>query len=92
MRSQTGPLFSLPFTVLPTNRYTRFDPQPFRVLLLRRLHLHLPLTARQWPSTRCLLPSSVLLQGFLGEGATRWRLVLFRSVEKQVLVCDSTPW
>ena len=47
MRSQTGPLSSLPFTVLPTNCFTRFDPQPFRVLLLRRLHLPLPLTARQ---------------------------------------------
>ena len=47
MRSQTGPLSSLPFTVLPTNRFTRFDPQPFRVLLLRRLHLPLSVTARQ---------------------------------------------
>ena len=47
MRSQTGPLSSLPFTVLPTNRFTRFDPQPFRVLLFRRLHLPFPLTARQ---------------------------------------------
>ena len=47
MRSQTGPLSSLPFTVLPTNRFTRFDPQPFRVLLLRRLHFPLSLTARQ---------------------------------------------
>ena len=46
VRSQTGPLSSLPFTVLPTNRFTRFDPQPFRVLLLRQLHLPL-LTARQ---------------------------------------------
>ena len=47
MRSQTGPLSPLPFTVLPTDRFTRFDPQPFRVLLLRRLHFPLPLTARQ---------------------------------------------
>ena len=41
-RSQQGPLASVPFIVFPTNRATRIDPQPFRVLLCRRLHLPLP--------------------------------------------------
>ena len=31
---------------LPTTRATRIDPQPFRILLCRRLHLPLPLTLR----------------------------------------------
>ena len=41
IRSQTGPLSAMPFIALPTNRFSRFDSQPFRVLLLRRLHLPL---------------------------------------------------
>ena len=36
---------SVPFTSLPTMRETSFDPQPFRLLLLRRLRLPLPLSA-----------------------------------------------
>ena len=39
LRSQSGPLASVPFTA-------RMDPEPFRVLLLRRLRMPLPLTAR----------------------------------------------
>ena len=39
LRSQGGPLASIPFTVFPTDRSCRIDPQPFRVLLLRRLRL-----------------------------------------------------
>ena len=46
MRSQCGPLSSVAFTAFPTSRLTRFDSQPFWVLLLRRLHLRLPLSAR----------------------------------------------
>ena len=34
-----------PFSSFPTTRETRFDSQPFRFLLLRRLRLPLPLTA-----------------------------------------------
>ena len=49
-RSQHGPLASVPFIALPTTRATRIDPQPFRILLCRRLHLPLPLTLR---SCRC---------------------------------------
>ena len=48
LRSQGGPLASIPFTSLPTMRETSFAPQPFRLLLLRRLGAHqpLPLSAR----------------------------------------------
>ena len=45
-RSQHGPLASVPFIALPTNISTRIDPQPFRILLCRRLRLPLPLTLR----------------------------------------------
>ena len=37
VRSQSGPLASVPFTATPTIRNTRIDSEPFRVLLLRRL-------------------------------------------------------
>ena len=45
MLSQGGPMAAEPFSSFPTSRETRFDSQPFRVLLLRRLRLPLPLTA-----------------------------------------------
>ena len=54
LRSQGGPLASIPFTVFPTDRSCRIDPQPFRVLLLRRLRLQLPLTARSCVCGRLL--------------------------------------
>ena len=46
LRSQHGPLASAALTTLPTSRATRIDPQPFRLLLCRRLHLPLPLSHR----------------------------------------------
>ena len=57
MRSQCGPLASDTFTAVPTSRMMRIDVQPFRLLLLRRLRLPLPLTSR---TCRCgrLLDSS----------------------------------
>ena len=36
-RSQGGPMASMPFTSFPISHHCRFDSQPFRVLLLRRL-------------------------------------------------------
>ena len=45
-RSQGGPLSGLPFTTLPLSPLLRFDSPLFRVLLLRRLHLPLPLSSR----------------------------------------------
>ena len=46
LRSQRGPLASAAVTALPTTRATRMDGQPFRILLLRRLRLPLPLSSR----------------------------------------------
>ena len=37
MLSQRGPLASVAFAVMPTNRMTRIEAQPFRILLCRRL-------------------------------------------------------
>ena len=71
IRSQTGPLAAMPFVALPTNSFSRFDPQPFRVLLLRRLHLPLPLSARLCRCGRPLDPcghhrSACAVAGVLG--------------------------
>ena len=52
-RSQGGPMASVPYTCFPIAPHSRFDPQPFMVLLLRRLWLPLLPTAR---SCRCGLP------------------------------------
>ena len=46
LRSQGGPLASVPLTIFPTDRTCRFDVQLFRILLLRRLRFPLPLTTR----------------------------------------------
>ena len=46
MLSQSGPMCGEPFTCFPSIKETRFNPQSFRLLLLRCLRLPLPLTAR----------------------------------------------
>ena len=66
VRSQSGPLSSVPFTAMPTNRVTRFEAEQFRVLLLRRLRLPLPLVRRPWTP-----PCSV--QQIRGSGQERVR-------------------
>ena len=43
-----------PFTCFPSTKETLFDPQSFRLLLLRRLRLPLPLTARRCRCGRLL--------------------------------------
>ena len=53
LRSQGGPMAGLPFTSFSTAVHSRFDAQPFRVLLLRRLWLPLPCSAR---NCRCGRP------------------------------------
>ena len=45
LRSQGGPLAALPFTAMPVSPQQRFDSDIFRVLLLRRLSLPLPLSS-----------------------------------------------
>ena len=46
VRSQSGPMASVPLTTFPVDRVMRFDSQSFRVLLLRRLRLPMPLSSR----------------------------------------------
>ena len=57
LRSQAGLMASVAFVAIPSSRETRIDPQPFRLLFLRRLWLPLPLHAR---SCRCGRPLDVL--------------------------------
>ena len=45
MRSQQGPMAGIPFTCMPLSSESRFQPQEFRVLLLRRLWQPLPLSS-----------------------------------------------
>ena len=52
-RSQSGPLAGVPFICTPKSPETRFEPQLFRVLLLRRLWCPLPLCVA---SCRCGRP------------------------------------
>ena len=81
IRSQTGLLSAMPFIAFLSSSFSRFDPQPFRVLLLRRLHLPL-LSARQCRCGRPLDPcgsSSVRVccgRGSWAKGVTRWRVPL----------------
>ena len=53
LRSQGGPGAGLALSTCPVSRLTSFTPQLFRVVLLRRLHLPLPLTVR---NCQCGLP------------------------------------
>ena len=57
VRSQGGPLSSRPYVCCPTSRLTKFQPQSFRALLFRRLHLPVPLSSR---SCRCGRPLDCL--------------------------------
>ena len=46
LRSQSCPFSSTPFVAFPTTKVTKFDLQLFRLLLLRRIDLPLPLSIR----------------------------------------------
>ena len=54
--SQSGPHASRPFTAIPYNANTTYPSHLFRLLLLRRLRLALPLSARQCRCRRALDP------------------------------------
>ena len=54
LRSQGGPLTGLPFTTLPLTPLHRSESHLFSVLLMRRLHLPLPLSSRFCRSERPL--------------------------------------
>ena len=71
VRSQSGPLASVPFTALPIHRISRMDPEPFRVLLLRRLRMPPPPQCSRlpvWPSTRRPWPPPRSVQQGWGVG------------------------
>ena len=53
LRSQSGPMSGLPFSDVPSSSSARFPAHLFRVLLLRRLWLPLPLASR---TCRCRPP------------------------------------
>ena len=54
LESQSGPNASRPFTTIPYNQSTTYPSHLFRTLLLRRLRLPLPLSARQCRCRRAL--------------------------------------
>ena len=71
LRSQGGPGAGLALSTCPVSRLTSFTPQMFRVILLRRLHLPLPLTRAQlpvWPSKSTLVAITEQLVHDLGVG------------------------
>ena len=89
-RSQSGPTSGLPFSSVPFSPPTRFAPHLFRVLLLRRLWLALPLSSR---TCRCGRPLDVLghhraacsRAGVLGSGGSPWRAQRHESAVKPEL-------
>ena len=77
VRSQGGPLSSRPFVCCPTSRLTKFSSQSFRVLLLRRLHLPLPLSSRNCVHSTALATTGQFarLQGCWGGVGSLWRAI-----------------
>ena len=53
-RSQSGPMAGMALTASPSSFSTRIDPHLFRVILMRRLRLPLPLSVRQCRCGRSL--------------------------------------
>ena len=78
LRSQSGPFSSTPFVAFPTTKATTFDPQPFRVLILRPTFPSLcPLATAGVAVLSTALATTVQLaqwQGFLGEGGSHLRV------------------
>ena len=76
MRSQSGPLASIPFVAFPTCRFTQFGSQQFRTFLLRRLHLPVPLSTRSFSyfGHDLLWPRSVfgIFEAEEGRGVEGW--------------------
>ena len=54
LRSQSGPMAGMALTASPSSFSTRIDPHLFRVILMRRLRLPLPLSVRQCRCGRSL--------------------------------------
>ena len=77
IRSQAGPGAGVALRVAPTNRLTTIEPHLFRVVLLRRLRLPLPLSVRAGvaaPLTSLAITVQLVQgQGFWGTGVLHWR-------------------
>ena len=87
LRSQGGPLSGLPFTALPVSAQSRFDSDLFRVLLLRRLRLPLPLSSCSYRCGRpldCLGTTAQVVRGQVcwGGVGSRWSLLQRVCAEK----------
>ena len=80
LRSQSGPLAGVPLSTTLCNFLSRIDSHFFRVLLLRRLRLPLPLSARL---CRCGAAPHVLEQGSWEDGVLRWKVLGRASAGKQ---------
>ena len=93
VRSQSGPLASVPFTALPIHRISKIDPDPFRELLLRRLHMPLPLNVR---ACRCGRLLDVLGHhraaglGSWAKGGSLQKVLSLRFAGKAVRECPPT--
>ena len=78
LHSQGGPLAALPFTAMPVSPHQRFDSDIFRVLLLRRLSLPLPLSSTLAGvavlSTALVTVQVVCWQVCWGGGVMHWSL------------------
>ena len=87
LRSRSGPLAGVPMSTTPCNFLNRIDSNLFRVLLLRRLRLPLPLSARQCrcgrPLFLAITAPHVLEQGSWEDGALRWKVLGRASAGKQ---------
>ena len=78
----------------PTNRATRIDPRPFRVLLCRRLHLPLPFSSRR---CRCGRPLDShghhrAACGCWEDEDFQWRKPQDRCAGKVAAECQPTLW
>ena len=95
VRSQRGPMASIPFHTPPVSAASRFNPQCFRVLLLRRLWCQLPLSSA---TCRCGQPLDsrgttgelAAPRGFWVAEGIRWRVARHGSAGKQEQGCPST--
>ena len=97
VRSQAGPGASLALTALPTSCHTKIPAHLFRVTLLRRLRLPLPLTLHM---CRCGRPihsfghhrASCARSGVLGRRVLRWRVRQHACAAKLVDVWLQMSW
>ena len=83
LRSQGGHMASSPFTTLPASFHARFDPQLFRVLLLRRLWQPLPpVSCICWCGRPLDSSACATMSGVFGRGRVCSRKCCRQSVQR----------